>query len=92
MQAQAYQSVNCSLFCAHLFELRRRTLVLLRLVERGKVIQVEDVEDRAHSSERRDCVPSLRENKVPLDKLAKTEGIMKEIPFMSRIKNKEALG
>ena len=42
------------------------------LAARGPVIQLEDVEDRAHSSERRDKVPSLRESRLPV----KIEGKM----------------
>ena len=41
-----------------------------------KVIQIEDVEHEAHSSERRDQVESLRESKVPLNILNKTENLM----------------
>ena len=47
-----------------------------------KMIQIEDLEDRANSSERRDRVPSLRET------IPKMEGgIMTEMPLLSRIRS-----
>ena len=46
----------------------------------GKVIQIEDVEhEHLNSSENRDEVPSLRDNKVPLAKLDPPSG-----PLQSR--------
>ena len=51
----------------------------------NKVIQIEDVEDKAHSSERRDKVPSLRESKVSLNKLKETESFGNTLPIMARL-------
>ena len=54
------------------------------------MIQIDDVEMISHSSEQRDKVPSLRENKVPITKLQQAESVMNEIPFMKRIDNVKA--
>ena len=46
-----------------------------------KVIHIEDVEDKAHSSERRDNVPSLR-GSIRFAPPKVSEQTMQELPFM----------
>ena len=58
---------------------------------KGRVIQIDDVEMISCSSEQRDKVPSLRENKVPLNKLHKEEGVISEVPFKNHIEKHSGL-